>query len=359
MIPVSIALRRAARSARWPLVLAATHLACGAGRSGPAPGDASEAGDALAAGDVATARDTGPPEPCPQLSLTVGSGVVTVGGEVDVSVSLSPPSPATSSFTWTATTGQFTSSVAPSTRFACNVAGVAVVTVQVVTPGCVESSSTNVQCVPYDPDAATNSGPCAYAGEVGCVPCTGSPGGVCTQTETAFIQHDLTGSCYACLLSAGCLDDPEAGITGNECEDLMGDATSGPTTGAWKPSLCRDTLACILGTSCAAPLATTCYCGSAGAPCVAPGAANGVCLIQETSGLETTDPQTVLSSFDSKNLAAGVANAIFACAANAYCSTCLGASDAGPGSTMDGAATLDSATTLDSAATADGAGPSD
>jgi hypothetical protein len=358
MIVISIAIRRVVRGVRWALLLGSTLLACGTGRSGPAPGDASEAGDAIAAGDVANAGDTGQ-GPCPQLILSVGPGVVTVGSEVNVSASLSPPSPTTSSFTWTATSGQFTSSVAPLTRFSCNVAGVAVVTVQVVTAGCVQSSSANVQCVPYDPDAATNSGPCMYAGEVGCVACTGSPGGVCTPTEMTFVQHDPSGGCYACLLSAGCLDDPEAGITGNECDDLTGDATSGPTTGAWKPSLCRDTIACILGTSCAAPLATTCYCGSAAAPCDAPGVANGVCLIQETSGLETTDPQTVTSSFDSKSLAAGVANAIFACAANAHCSTCLGASDAGPGSSMDGAATLDSAATGDGAVTADGAGPSD
>jgi hypothetical protein len=88
---------------------------------------------------------------------------------------------------------------------------------------------------------------------------------------------------------------------------------------------------------------TNCYCGSAvGAACLTPGAANGACLAEESSGLETTDPEaTVSAAFTSKSLAAGVANAIFVCAASAHCSSCLGAAsrDAGPAATGDAALT--------------------
>ncbi len=269
-----------------------------------------------------------------------------MGGEVEVSVSISPPSQTPPSFTWTATGGEFLNSISASTRFSCSEVGPAILTVQVATPGCVETSSATVECQAIVQDASTLNGACTFPGQTGCVPCSGSPGGICTPTEIAFIQQDMTGGCYACLLTAGCLDSADAGLSGNECDDLMGDAVSGPSAGAWKPSLCSGTISCILASSCADPVVTDCYCGSAvGAACLTPGAANGACLTAETSGLETTDPHaTAATTFTSKSLAAGVANAIFACAASAHCSTCLegrggegGAAATGDATVVDGA----------------------
>jgi hypothetical protein len=325
---ITIARRWVVRGEIFPLLLAAAQAACGSG-NGESSGRKSDAGAAHDSGTVGDAGDAGDAlasqGPCPQLSITLTSAEAPVGGEVEATVSLSPTSQATPSYTWTATDGEFLSSIAPSTRFSCSEVGIATLTVQVATPGCVETASATVDCEADVEDAAV-SGACTSPGEVGCEPCNGSPGGLCTATEIDFVQQDLTGGCYACLLGAGCLDSPEAGLSGNECDDLVGNAASGPNAGAWKPSLCLMTISCILASSCADPLATNCYCGTAaGVACLTPGAANGACLTAETAGLETTDPQaTVTPTFTSKSLAAGVANAIFVCAASAHCWSCLG-----------------------------------
>jgi hypothetical protein len=333
---LTIALRRLDRAVLLPLLVAGAQAECGAGSATASPAGAK--GDAGGAHDSGNASDAGDAQAsqgaCPQLNITLALGEVPVGGEVTVSVSISPTSPATPSYTWTATGGEFLNSNTPSTRFSCSEVGLAILTVQVVTPGCVETSSTTVDCEAFVEDAGTPNGACTFPGQVGCLPCEGSPGGLCTPTEILFIQQDMTGGCYACLLGAGCLDSADAGLSGNECDDLVGDAVSGPNAGAWKPSLCAMTLSCILGTSCADPLVTSCYCGSAaGAACLTPGAANGACLSEESAGLETTDPSAVMTpTFTSKSLAAGVANAIFVCAASAHCSSCLGGStDGGSG----------------------------
>ncbi len=343
---IKITLRRPDRAVLLLLLVAATQAACGSGRATTLPAGAkSDAGDAHDSGDASDAGDAQASQGvCPQLSITLTSGEAPVGGEVNVSVSLSPTSQAAPSYTWTATGGEFLNSNTPSTRFSCIEVGAAILTVQVVTPGCVETSSATVDCEAVVEDAGI-TGACTLPGEIGCEPCNGSPGGVCTATELAFVQQDLTGSCYACLLGAGCLDSPEGGLSGNECDDLVGNAASGPNAGAWKPSLCLMTVSCILGSSCADPLATSCYCGTAaGVACLNPGAANGACLTAETGGLETTDPQvTVTPTFTSKSLAAGVANAIFVCAAGAHCSSCLGGSTDGGNGDVGDAGTVDAA----------------
>jgi hypothetical protein len=162
------------------------------------------------------------------------------------------------------------------------------------------------------------------SGQLGCFACTGSPGGLCSATEELLVDHDP--GCYACLLRTGCLDNAPSGMSGNECEDLMGNAAAGPNAGAWKPSLCRMTVDCILQSACANPSVANCYCGTADmTACLAPNGAHGPCLVAENGGLETTDARTALgASFTSKSLAAGMANAIFTCAAQNGCSTCLG-----------------------------------
>jgi hypothetical protein len=255
-----------------------------------------------------------------------------VGGEVDVSV-LVDTDAADVSYTWTSTGGQFESSNAPKTRFDCTAPGVVTISVQ-VTGGlhsggspCTQVSSASVQCDPAPPQDATVTS------------------GLCSPTVEAFAEGDPTGTCYPCLQTAGCLDGVSDGATGNECEDLTGDAVTGPSAGAWKPSLCVQTIACILATGCATPSVVNCYCGEGDSrACADAGAAKGACLTAENAGLETTDPAAALGpSFTSKNLAAGVANSIFVCASANGCASCLGrASGAG----VDGDATAPDASAL-------------
>jgi hypothetical protein len=257
---------------------------------------------------------TRPIEDCPFVGLvTVNPGATTVGGEVDVSV-LVDTDGADVSYTWTSTGGQFESSNAPKTRFDCTAAGAITISVQ-VTGGsqseggpCTQVSSAAVQCEPAPAQDAT------------VMP------GLCSPTVEAFVESDPTGTCYPCLLGAGCLDGASDGATGNECEDLTGDAVTGPSAGAWKPSLCVQTIACILATGCATPSVVNCYCGEGdNSACADAAAAQGACLTAENAGLETSDPATALGPrFTSKSLAAGVANAIFVCAAANGCTTCLG-----------------------------------
>jgi hypothetical protein len=256
--------------------------------------------------------------------VTVDPSETIVGGEVDVSV-LVDTDAADVSYTWTSTGGQFESSNAPKTRFDCTALGAVTISVQ-VTGGsqseggpCTQVSSASVQCDPAPLQDATVTT------------------GLCSPTVEAFVESDPTGTCYPCLLRAGCLDGVSDGATGNECEDLTGDAVTGPSAGAWKPSLCVQTIDCILATGCANPSLVNCYCGEGDSTaCADAGAAEGACLTAENAGLETSDPKTALGpSFTSKTLAAGVANAIFVCAAANGCTSCLGrASGTDGGATM-------------------------
>jgi hypothetical protein len=277
----------------------------------------------------ASADSTGPVQACPPVGpIMTNPGETTVGGEVDVSVSVGSAAAGDVSYTWTATDGQFESSNVQTTRFACTAPGMVTIAVQVsggTSPDggpCIQLRSASVQCDPVPQDASV------------AFPCTGSPGNVCSPTELQFVTYDPTGTCYACLLRGGCIDGAADGPAGNECEDLMGDAVTGPAAGAWKPSLCSMTVDCILTTGCANPSVVNCYCGGGdNEACVLPGGAKGACLVAENAGLETSDPQTALGpSFTSKTLAAGMANAIFVCAAANGCGSCLGARTGGDAS---------------------------
>ena len=315
-----------------------------AGCSGPPSAAGGEAGSGAAADSGAEEAAVAVPDSaaCPLVgSVTASPAETTVGGEVEVSVSVATRAGTEVSYTWTATDGEFLSSNVPATRFACTDVGEVTISVQVLGESqpdggpCIETRTALVRCdaVPA-PDAS-----------VAAVACTGSPGGVCSPTEEAFVEYDPTGACYRCLLQAECIDGAADGPGGNECDDLVGDSVTGPAAGRWKPSLCAETISCILSTDCANPSVVNCYCGGGdSAACTAPGAAMGACLTTENGGLETSDPATALGpSFTSKNLAAGVANAIFVCAAANHCNTCLGATtgeDAG-GDAAEASAPLD------------------
>jgi len=327
------------------LTVAAPILACNG-----APVAATGGADAGA--QEARSDSAGPTQDCPFVgSITVDPADTTVGGEVDVTVLVDASDAADISYTWTATGGQFASSNVKETRFDCTAPGEVTIDVQ-VSGGteadggpCIALRSASVRCDPVPAQDATvvsATDPCTVPGQEGCFACTGSPAGLCTPTEEAFVMNDPTGTCYPCLLGAGCIDGAADGATGNECDDLMGDAVTGPSEGAWKPSLCYQVVACILATACANPSVVNCYCGGGdSSACAGAGAAKGPCLGAENAGLETSDAQTALGpSFTSKTLAAGVANAIFVCAAANGCNSCLGSStgsDAGQGPLEAGA----------------------
>jgi hypothetical protein len=181
--------------------------------------------------------------------------------------------------------------------------------------------------------------PCTAAGQANCVQCQGSTGGVCTPTEAALVQQDITkglataagadpaGGCYTCLYNAGGLDDVTFKDTGHECGDLSSSANQ---------TACTTTLSCILASSCAwggsvsGSAVSTCYCGTApvSGSCANVGstnAANGSCDSQEAAGLgfASNDGLDILKNFTSTTLASGVANNIFQTAISNNCGQCL------------------------------------
>jgi hypothetical protein len=180
--------------------------------------------------------------------------------------------------------------------------------------------------------------PCTTAGQTGCVQCQGSTGGVCTPTEAALVQQDITkglataagadpaAGCYTCLFNAGGLDDVTFHDVDHECGDL---ATASQAS-------CTSTLACILANSCAwggtvaGSAVSSCYCGTApiSGTCANVGttnAANGACDNQEATGLgfAENDGLDILKNFTSTTLSSGVANNIFQTAISNNCGQCL------------------------------------
>jgi hypothetical protein len=204
------------------------------------------------------------------------------------------------------------------------------------------------------PNALNNNGccvpllPCKSAADVTaakCVKCqgfesgTGNNGGICTATDAAFVQKDITaniatvpgddpsGGCYSCLAAAGCLDDTTFGDSGKECGDL---------TGSTNQSNCATTLSCILSNSCvwggthASSHVSTCYCGTAppSGSCASAfpnGAANGICdnQIATGNGFPVTDGTNNMGHLTDATLASGKADQIFQCALSNSCDQCL------------------------------------
>jgi hypothetical protein len=190
------------------------------------------------------------------------------------------------------------------------------------------------------------------------VPCDGNAagGGVCTPTEQIIADWDIlkgnvsgsqftADSCYACLITAGCLDDT-MGDSGQECTDLTGTVGGGAQAAESKSQACLNTLACDLGVPASAlgsapPEPATdfpgagvscansptdgianCYCGPAFPTTVLCGAAtgttvNGVCEQVELDGLgdtTATSPSTIIGVFTTPTSGSGMANAILKCA---------------------------------------------
>ncbi len=201
--------------------------------------------------------------------------------------------------------------------------------------------------------------PCTAAGQLNCVKCQGSTGGICTATEALVVQHDIdkngvaaagnspSTSCYACLQGAGCLDDmPSIGDVNHECGDSV--IVHGGTVGTLAQE-CLNVVSCIFGSdnpatdplasastdvgystgNCSSTVTATCYCGTAAVAGNCGGtasAANGVCsgAIAAGSGFPVADGTDNLGHFaPDSTYASGMATQVFKCAVNSSCSTCL------------------------------------
>jgi hypothetical protein len=176
--------------------------------------------------------------------------------------------------------------------------------------------------------SACTTFPCAAAGP-NSVHCDGNTAAahlnVCTPTEAAIVAQDIAAhnltasnqldsasSCYECLVNVGGLDDDLfASDKGNECGDV---AASAPTLNNENgQQACLDTLNCLIANS----LVTTnppssAWCGTASVSVCAttPGAANGLCISQETNGLDSTTPSSVAENYVTKTFPSGMANAL-------------------------------------------------
>jgi hypothetical protein len=333
-----------------------------------------------AAADAGSVQVTATADNCATWnSVSANPSETTVGSSVALSAAAVAPNPGAITFAWSAPTGSFSAPTAATTTFTSTTTGSVTVTLVVgdgpLSSGgtCDTADDTVTFAIQFDPavgavdagaadtgaadtgvaadtsvaadtgvadtsvvDAVVALAPCTTANPAACVPCSGNTTGLCTATEAALVQHDITAGnatlaggdgasgCYSCMLNAGCLDDNTYSDTGNECGDLTGAAGS-----TADPTLCLSTLACVLSTSCAeTDSVSICYCGAsyAGSACAAAGAAvNGACVSQEVAGIgfPIADNTDILKNFDDKTRATGVANEIFQCAVSNACQTCL------------------------------------
>jgi hypothetical protein len=268
----------------------------------------------------------------------------TVGSTAKLSATATAPAPTALTFSWTASAGAIDTPSAATANFTCpSTPGPVTITLTVgdgpIPDGgiCPASDTTTTLTVTCDPLPVVDAGPpdvgpppptpCTTPGQTGCVACSGNAGGACSQTEALVIQHDInaghaaTTPCYACLLSAGCIDDTTFGDKGNECDDLSGTFGGGAATSS---SLCLSTVSCIFGSSCAASAVSTCYCGSfAGSACLSAPTVDGACDQSEVTGLGLTSAQDILKNFTNTTLPSGMANQLFQCALSNTCAACL------------------------------------
>ena len=176
--------------------------------------------------------------------------------------------------------------------------------------------------------------PCTTSGQTNCVQCNGNASNLCSPTEAAIVQHDITtgaatapgaapgSSCYACLFNGSCINDTVFGDTGHECED--------PLTTFGTATECEATLACIFSTSCAATSVAACYCGTAGPTTTcqgnpATGPINGACdtTIAAGLGFAVMDGTDNTAKLENVAYASGRADQIFQCAIANDCTNCL------------------------------------
>ena len=137
-------------------------------------------------------------------------------------------------------------------------------------------------------------------------------------TDTQSLIRAVGGSdCLACALTE-CID-----TTSTNCEVVTGAAQ-----GVTRTQLCLDTLRCTLTRGCMYDVPNpddpgaglNCYCGDVTFGTCSTTPDQGACQAEEQTGLESTDPTTVVDHWDDDALGGGMANIIADCLAG-YCET--------------------------------------
>jgi hypothetical protein len=156
------------------------------------------------------------------------------------------------------------------------------------------------------------------------VDCGGVSSGVTCPPCPSPTALALSNHAPACLTCAKAKATCNNLLTGQPCEGLTTNAAAGPAAGTAKSQLCLDLLNQELSTKCAAGAngSSDCYCGTIGATCFTTGG-NGVALVNEQRGLETTDPPTIFSSFGDATLGGGRANNLIQCLNDNGCTACF------------------------------------
>jgi hypothetical protein len=187
-------------------------------------------------------------------------------------------------------------------------------------------------------DASVEAGPAASddagfdaandTGTDGPFPLTTDVDGGETSATLTVVLSNQGDDCATCAAKS-CL------ISGQTCEALgTAVATSGPSAGTERSTLCLDTLACLVDSSPDIPcydvgtFPAVCYCGPSenAAECASNGPAAGAqCGAVELAGLETTDPATAIARFNASEttLGAQMANAIANCLIGPCGDVCL------------------------------------
>jgi hypothetical protein len=155
---------------------------------------------------------------------------------------------------------------------------------------------------------------------------TGSDAGDGSAPDTQSIIRTLRGaSCLACAVNNGtCLGQVQ------NCESFPSTelADAGEGRGISLTQLCRETLTCVLMSTCEEePVdqpdlgeGLACYCGDVDfATCDSP-SAQGSCRHEEERGLDSTNPDDVLTNFWDPTYGGGMANTIADCLLD-FCQT--------------------------------------
>ena len=145
-------------------------------------------------------------------------------------------------------------------------------------------------------------------------------GGNCAQITT--------DACRACELAdtSSCYDDGD----NTDGSSLLNMAAAlefyGGANGAARVSAGIAAEACMYRTGCAkaaGQIFTTCYCGTSGAACTGPGAANGPCKAELEKALEATEPLDIASHFGDPTFPGGIAQIRLACDKTQCAAACL------------------------------------
>lgn len=325
-------------------------------------------------------------EPCAAVkSLQLQPNTADVGDFVSLAAVGIDPNGDTSdvTITWSGVggVGTLTSGIGPSTTFECTGPGTETLTATAAIAdgglSCASSGSFSVtvtcigdggaQADSGAPDATVQDGggqdsgvpdvavaetggplvPCTEAGQTGCVQCQGNSSGICSTTESYFVQLDIAqgnatapgpdgaNGCYTCLYQAFAIDSDVIGATGLECEDLASLVGTTFTNGSGQTvadvSTCQAVVQCVESTGCGS---TTdgqqyCYCGpGGGAPSNCSGTTsgqNGQCNAQEVAGFEFApgDAHDILLNYTDIDEPSGKANKIFSVGAANGCTQCL------------------------------------